>query len=49
MNILITGSAGFIGFHLANQLCRNKKNNVYGIDNFSNYYDVRLKKKEIKF
>ena len=45
MNILITGSAGFIGFHLANQLCRNKKNNVYGIDNFSNYYDVRLKKK----
>lgn len=42
--ILITGSAGFIGFHLAIFLLK-KKFQVYGIDNYSNYYDVSLKKK----
>jgi UDP-glucuronate 4-epimerase len=42
--ILITGSAGFIGFHLAIFLLK-KKFLVYGIDNYSNYYDVSLKKK----
>ena len=45
MKILITGSAGFIGFHLAQKLCSEKKNKVFGIDNLSNYYDVDLKKK----
>ena len=42
-NILITGTAGFIGFHLANRLlsmgCR-----VLGVDNLNDYYDVNLKK-----
>ena len=46
MNILITGVAGFIGFHLAQNLLK-KKNKIYGIDNFDDYYSVNLKKKRI--
>ena len=46
--ILITGSAGFIGFHVSKFfLERNYK--VYGIDNLNNYYDVKLKNDRIKF
>jgi UDP-glucuronate 4-epimerase len=48
MNILITGTAGFVGFKLAYALLKNKKNKVYGIDNLNNYYSVKLKKKRIK-
>ncbi|MDC0233079.1 GDP-mannose 4,6-dehydratase [Pelagibacteraceae bacterium] len=44
MNILVTGCCGFIGFHLTKNLCGNKKNKIFGIDNLNNYYDVRLKK-----
>ena len=44
MKILITGSAGFIGFNLAKKLLENKKITVIGIDNFNDYYDVNLKK-----
>jgi UDP-glucuronate 4-epimerase len=40
--IFITGTAGFIGFHLANLLLREKLE-VRGYDCFNNYYDVRLK------
>ena len=43
MKILITGVAGFIGFHLAKSLL-NTNHKIYGIDNLNNYYDVRLKK-----
>ena len=43
MKILITGSAGFIGFHLCQKLL--EKNQVIGIDNLNNYYDTSLKKK----
>ena len=43
MKILITGSAGFIGFHTAKKLLE-QKNKVIGIDNFNNYYDPNLKK-----
>lgn len=43
MKILITGCAGFIGFHLSKRFCEmNCK--VYGIDNLNNYYDVKIKK-----
>ncbi len=48
MNILITGCAGFIGFHLSNKLLKKKNNNVFGIDNLNNYYDVNLKKSRLK-
>jgi UDP-glucuronate 4-epimerase len=42
MNVLITGAAGFIGFHLSLHL---KKQNhfVLGLDNFNSYYDQNLK------
>jgi UDP-glucuronate 4-epimerase len=40
--ILITGCAGFIGFHLANDL-KTKGFDVVGFDNYNNYYDVNLK------
>ena len=44
MNILITGCAGFIGYHLCQRLLNNLKFNVIGIDNVNDYYDVKLKK-----
>ena len=43
---LITGCAGFIGFHLSNKLLK-EGNNVYGVDNLNNYYSVKLKKKRL--
>ena len=43
MKILITGSSGFIGFHLA-KLLLEKKHTVHGYDSMNNYYDVKLKK-----
>lgn len=42
MKILITGTAGFIGFHLARRLVQ-KGFEVVGLDNINNYYDVNLK------
>ncbi len=47
MNILVTGCAGFIGFHLS-KLLLEKKYNVIGVDNLNNYYDVSLKNKRLK-
>ena len=47
MNILITGSAGFIGYHLAVKILKTKAN-VIGIDNVNNYYDTNIKKDRIK-
>jgi UDP-glucuronate 4-epimerase len=41
-NILITGTAGFIGYHVAIKLL-NDGYSVIGIDNFNDYYDVQLK------
>ena len=43
MNILVTGSAGFIGYHLCLKLLENKFK-VFGIDNLNAYYDLALKK-----
>jgi len=42
-NILITGSAGFIGYHLTKSLLKNNQFNVIGIDNMNDAYDVLLK------
>jgi UDP-glucuronate 4-epimerase len=42
MKILVTGAAGFIGFHLSKQLL-SKGYTVFGIDNINDYYDVNLK------
>ena len=43
MKIFITGSAGFIGFHLANKLLKEGMI-IHGYDAMNNYYDVSLKK-----
>lgn len=43
MNILVTGSAGFIGYHVTKRLLRDG-HHVTGIDNLNNYYTVKLKK-----
>ena len=42
MKILVTGAAGFIGFYTAKQLLERGET-VVGLDNFNDYYDVRLK------
>lgn len=42
MKILVTGTAGFIGFHVANKLVA-EGHTVVGIDSINNYYDVTLK------
>ena len=42
MKILITGVAGFIGFHLARLLLKNNYN-IVGLDNLNDYYDISLK------
>ena len=47
MKILVTGSAGFIGFHVSDYLLKNN-NTVIGIDNINDYYDVNLKKSRLK-
>ena len=43
MRILVTGSSGFIGFHLCKSLLE-KNFKVFGIDSMNNYYDIKLKK-----
>jgi len=45
MNILVTGAAGFIGFHTC--LSLQTKHTIYGLDNLNDYYDVNLKKSRL--
>ena len=42
MKVLVTGVAGFIGFHMASKLLNNGIS-VIGLDNLNSYYDVNLK------
>ena len=46
MNILVTGVAGFIGFHTC--LALQAKHMIFGLDNLNDYYDVNLKKSRLK-
>ena len=49
MNVLVTGIAGFIGYHLADRLAKESDyDTVVGIDNLNSYYDVNLKKDRLK-
>ncbi|WP_114701059.1 NAD-dependent epimerase [Psychrobacter proteolyticus] len=52
MNILVTGAAGFIGFHLIKALLQiqlpNSNNCIVGIDNINDYYEVSLKEDRLK-
>lgn len=43
MRILITGVAGFIGYHFTKRLLLNSQYHILGIDNLNSYYDVNLK------
>ena len=45
--VLVTGAAGFIGFHLAKQLLANG-HDVTGLDNLNDYYDVTLKSARLR-
>jgi UDP-glucuronate 4-epimerase len=45
--ILVTGAAGFIGFHLSRRLLE-KGESVVGVDNLNEYYDVSLKKARLE-
>ena len=46
-DILVTGAAGFIGFHLCKKLIENGIN-LIGIDNVNDYYDTKLKNKRLE-
>lgn len=47
MKVLVTGVAGFIGFHVAQRLCA-RGDEVVGIDNLNTYYEVSLKKARLQ-
>ncbi|MBF8151812.1 NAD-dependent epimerase [Exiguobacterium sp. TBG-PICH-001] len=47
MKILVTGSAGFIGFHVSKRLLK-EGNEVVGLDNINDYYSVQLKEDRLK-
>jgi UDP-glucuronate 4-epimerase len=47
MNVLVTGAAGFIGFHLSKKLLQAGVT-VVGLDNLNEYYDVNLKKARLE-
>ena len=47
MKIFLTGSSGFIGFHLSKYLLE-KGHTICGFDSMNSYYDVNLKKSRLK-
>jgi UDP-glucuronate 4-epimerase len=49
MNYLVTGCAGFIGYHVVESILKKDKNShVVGLDNINDYYSIKLKKERIK-
>lgn len=47
MKVLVTGAAGFIGYHVCRRLAATKRCEVLGVDVLSDYYDVELKRARI--
>ena len=47
MRVFVTGSSGFIGFHLSKKLLE-KGHTVHGFDSMNKYYDIKLKKARLK-
>ena len=47
MTVLVTGAAGFIGYHVAEALLEQGET-IIGVDNLNDYYDVSLKKKRLE-
>ncbi len=45
--ILVTGAAGFIGFHTSRQIARRPDTRIVGVDNFDDYYDPALKRDRV--
>lgn len=48
MKVLVTGAAGFIGYHVAQRLAQTQRCEVLGIDNLNDYYSVELKRARLK-
>jgi UDP-glucuronate 4-epimerase len=48
MKVLVTGAAGFIGYHVCRRLAETKRCEVLGIDNLNDYYSVELKQARLK-
>ena len=49
MKILVTGCAGFLGYHICDDILNNfKKLTLVGIDNINNYYSQKIKKKRLQ-
>ena len=47
MKILVSGAAGFIGFHVSKRLL-DSDHEVIGLDNINEYYDINLKNNRLK-
>ncbi|HVU34334.1 MAG TPA: NAD-dependent epimerase/dehydratase family protein [Opitutaceae bacterium] len=47
MKVLVTGAAGFIGYHVARRLAETKRCEVLGVDHLGSYYDVALKQARV--
>ncbi len=48
MKVLVTGAAGFIGYHVARRLAETRRCEVLGVDNLNDYYDVALKQARLQ-